>query len=119
MIDIYFRKYFENFPKLLVGYDQVEILHEENIWKIKARLQLFDNTFLWVREIWMENQLKSYSYYWLRIDNSLIMGWDNAPHHTGIKTYPHHRHLKDSIEPSNERSLNDVLSFVKNFLISE
>jgi len=82
---------------------------EENISQLKERLRLFDGTVLWVREVRIEEILKSCSYYWLHPDETAIMGWDNAPHHREIASFPHHRHLGDRIESSNERNLKDVL----------
>jgi len=30
-----------------------------------------------------------------------ILGWDNAPHHPGLESFPHHCHLPDgTVEPS-------------------
>ena len=44
------------------------------------------------------------------------MGWDNAPHHKGVKTFPHHKHIGDRVEDSEERDMRNVLEFIKNFL---
>lgn len=84
--------------------------------KLKAKLKLLDGSILWVREIWIKGKLDSYSYYWLRSDETIIMGWDNAPHHKEIDTFPHHRHIKDEICPSLERNLESVLKFIREFL---
>ncbi|MCF6297942.1 MAG: DUF6516 family protein [Flavobacteriaceae bacterium] len=57
----------------------------------------------------------SYSYYWLRLDNSLIIGWDNAPHHPEIKTSPHHKHIGGKVESSIQTNLEQVLNFIRDF----
>ena len=56
------------------------------------RLILFlqDGTSLRVAEQWRGSVLQRYSYYWLTSANDLRIGWDNAPHHTSISTFPHH-----------------------------
>ena len=39
----------------------------------------------------------------------IIFRYDNATHHKNIKTYPHHKHLKDSVIESYEMNLFDIL----------
>ena len=66
--------------------------------------------------MWIKGAIEAYSYYWLRPDETIIIGWDNAPHHQSVKTFPHHRHIGDRIEESQEREMSQVLKFIKNFL---
>jgi hypothetical protein len=60
------------------------------------------------------SRLKRYSYYWLAVDNTLLIGWDNAPHHKSMTTFPHHKHVSQqtNLQPSQETCLEDVLSVV-------
>ena len=90
---------------------------ESGIVSYKAKLRLKGNSSLRIREIWKENDLLQYSYYWLNSDNQLIIGWDNAPHHKHVKSFPHHRHYKrqDNILESNVRNLSDVLSKIEEY----
>lgn len=48
-------------------------------------------------------------------DNSLILRWDNAPHHPHIKNFPFHLHKEkeEVIEESSEMTLSSVLTFIK------
>jgi len=32
-------------------------------------------------------------------------GWDNAPHHKDIETYPYHKHTKEGVKPLHDPSL--------------
>jgi hypothetical protein len=59
--------------------------------------------------------MEVYSYYWLRPDETMIIGWDNAPHHKNVKTYPHHMHLAGKIKDSDQRNLHDALDFIRLF----
>jgi len=105
----------DDFPDLVAFIEGIEFFQKEAISKLKAKVRLFDGSILWVREIWYNNRLEAYSYYWLRSDETLIMGWDNAPHHKSVETYPHHKHIKDSVEPSTQTNLHAVLSFIQDF----
>jgi len=75
---------------------------------------LKDGTNLRIAEQWQGEILKRYSYYWLTTENKLIIGWDNAPHHTRFETHPHHKHVQQqqNIHASNETCLEEVMNVV-------
>lgn len=85
---------------------------------LRMVLWLHDGTTLRVAERWRmqahKKMLVRYSYYWLDAQNKLKVGWDNAPHHTQITNFPHHKHIgqQDSVEPSQETSLEQVMAIV-------
>ena len=86
-------------------------LDEESI---RLVLDLKDGTNLRVAEQWKGNLLERYSYYWLDKNNKLIIGWDNAPHHTKLDTYPNHKHVgkQNNLQISQETSLVDVMEVI-------
>ncbi|HRG45917.1 MAG TPA: DUF6516 family protein [Leptospiraceae bacterium] len=49
---------------------------------------------------------------------SLILRWDNAPHHPHIGNFPYHLHREkeDAIEESSEMTLSSVLNFIKKII---
>jgi hypothetical protein len=69
---------------------------------LRLMIYLQDGTNLRVTEQWRGTSLERYSYYWLTAENTLKIGWDNAPHHTRIATHPHHKHVdrQRNIQPS-------------------
>jgi len=71
-----------------------------------------DGTNLRITEQWEQTTLKRYSYYWLTADNHLKIGWDNAPHHANLTTFPHHKHIErqDNLVDSLETCLEAVLA---------
>jgi hypothetical protein len=116
MIEATFRKTIEHFSDIIWFVEKLELSEEEGVSKVKAKLKLFDGTALWIRGIWIENKIEAYSYYWLRPDETIIMGWDNAPHHQEIVSFPYHKHIGNKIEPSQQMNINDVLSFIRKYL---
>ncbi len=75
---------------------------------IKMRLRLIDGSSLRIWEKRFKSSLQRYSYYWLdELDNQII-GWDNAPHHSEIDTFPDHKHVGGKPLPSKDE-LIDVL----------
>ena len=81
---------------------------------LRVVLYLKDGTNLRVTEQWIGDTLARYGYYWLTSTNELKVGWDNAPHHTRVTSFPHHRRVgrQDNVEPSHETSLEQVMSIV-------
>ncbi len=81
---------------------------------LRLILYLKDGTNLRITELWEGNTLRRYSYYWLTAENELKMGWDNAPHHTRLQSYPHHKHVErqQNVQASSETRLEDVMQVV-------
>ena len=81
---------------------------------LRVILYLKDGSNLRVTEQWETGQLKQYSYYWLTSDNELKIGWDNAPHHKKLKSFPHHKHVErqDNLQPSTETCLEEVMKVI-------
>jgi len=82
---------------------------------LRVILYLKDGTNLRVTEQWAGKILKRYSYYWLNRANTLKIGWDNAPHHTQLESFPHHKHIhqQKDLQPSTETSLEEVMKFIQ------
>lgn len=80
------------------------------------RLILFfnDGANLRISEQWDGQALKRYSYYWLDRNNELKIGWDNAPHHTKLESFPHHKHVgtQKDLRISTETDLKSVMRII-------
>ncbi|MEW6273562.1 MAG: DUF6516 family protein [Bacillota bacterium] len=93
----------------------VEISETETSYYVKAIFTFIDGSTLRVAEsVKTDKDFLRYSYYWLTSDGNLIIGWDNAPHHKKINTYPYHKHLgtRKKVEPSIERDLLSVMKYI-------
>ncbi len=55
------------------------------------------------------NSKNKYRYHYMGKDNRLIFRYDNASHHKELKSFPHHKHMEDSIIESKEPGLFEVL----------
>ena len=99
--------------------DTVETVQELNVKEryeflhLEASVKLVDGTVLHVSEVWMEESLEKYSYYWLDKENQIITGWDNAPHHENVETFPHHKHEQNEIKPSESMNGAKVLKEIQ------
>jgi hypothetical protein len=58
----------------------------------------------------------AYRYHFQDRGNRLIFRYDNTPHFPGLKTFPNHKHLPDSVIPTNRPSVLEVLDEVNEAL---
>lgn len=85
---------------------------------LKMVMVLRDGSTLRVAERWQHSRLIRYSYYWLTEHDTLRIGWDNAPHHSKVDSFPHHKHLGEQgqIAASSETRLEEVMAAVEDML---
>lgn len=81
---------------------------------LRLILYLEDGTNLRGTEQWHGETLRRYSYYWLTAADDLKIGWDNAPHHTQLENFPHHKHVghQGRLYPSHETCLEEVMAMI-------
>ncbi|WP_084185179.1 toxin-antitoxin system TumE family protein [Desulfonatronum thiodismutans] len=79
---------------------------------LKMRIVFNDQSVLHVRE-YSDERERNYSYHWQDEHGTLIARWDNAPHHSHLTSFPHHRHKDNHVEESFEISLEDVLKRIE------
>jgi hypothetical protein len=81
---------------------------------LRLIVYLNDGTNLRVTEQWHGISVERYSYYWLTAKNELKVGWDNAPHHTRLTTFPHHKHVgtQSNLQPSEQTCLEEIIAIV-------
>jgi hypothetical protein len=81
---------------------------------LRIVLHLKVGSNLRVIEQWSGTQLERHSYYWLTATNKLKIDWDNAPHPTRLKSFPHHKHVgkQEILQPSDETCLEDVMNVI-------
>ena len=105
----------EQFNDIIVETEFLNVTKIRDLIHNKCKVQLIDGSNLRISEEWLEQQLIQYSYYWLDDENKLIIGWDNAPHHTQIATYPHHKHIQQQkeVHESFEHDLKTILEFIR------
>ncbi|MFN2165358.1 MAG: DUF6516 family protein, partial [Anaerolineae bacterium] len=80
--------------------------------QIKAVARLADGSNLHANEVWMAGELLKYAYYQVTASGDVVQGWDNAPHHPDVSTYPHHHHSATGVVASPVRRLVDVLDIL-------
>lgn len=76
-------------------------------YKLKIETRLVNG---WKLHVWEHatSQLQRYAYH-VSKGSKLVIRWDNAPHHRQIRTFPHHKHLKDAILESKEVTIEGIL----------
>ncbi|CUS04088.2 conserved protein of unknown function [Candidatus Promineifilum breve] len=96
------------------------IAHAEGI--VEGRVRFWDGSMLEFVEVLVMRGLIltkiEYAYHYQDKDNRLIFRYDNAPHHPGISTFPHHKHSQQAVEAATPPHIGDVLREIDKFLYS-
>ena len=50
-----------------------------------------------------------YRYHYMDETRNLLFRYDNAPHHAGVDSFPHHKHMPDLVIASQEPDLRAIL----------
>ena len=53
-----------------------------------------------------------YRYHYMNADGTLIFRYDNVPHYPEFATFPHHKHLQDTVMESDQVNLRQVVEEV-------
>ena len=101
--------------KIVKTYAILDFKQGKTFYYLKIRAVLINNSILHIREYISDNE-RIYSYHWQSKDGKLICRWDNAPHYTWLKTFPHHEHVSEKIEESQETDLENILKKIENHI---
>ncbi len=105
----------EEFQHIVTYQEILSERHESRLSDMKVRLVLSDSsTLIYAETVLHRLNKRKYSFQWMNADSTLRIRWDNAPHHSHISTFPHHKHVGDenNIQESPEMSLSAVLSLI-------
>ncbi len=116
-------KYFDGIETALISniiienYDIIRKNISDFDGKIRIRALLKNKDLLDLFEyiVGNSNELitKKYHFHWQNKNAELIMRWDNAPHHKGLKNFPHHIHYNDRIEAFYNEEILNILNIIK------
>ena len=100
-----------NFLPVIKNYTKEEKIYSINKGFIRGEIifkRCYILSFMEFKDV--EKTTKSkYSYHFMSRTNDLIFRYDNCSHHPEILTFPHHKHLPETIEETNEPELLDIL----------
>jgi hypothetical protein len=87
---------------------------------LRIRLRLPDDSFLEISEALVveEGALTwlSYRYHWQDASGRVILRYDNAPHHPEVQSFPHHKHVEETVVASDRPTLPDLLAEIQRLL---
>ncbi|MFQ6089575.1 MAG: DUF6516 family protein [Methanosarcinales archaeon] len=97
--------------KIIENFEIINFVVEEDLQLLNVKCFLVDESVLYIRDVIISSTEK-YSYHWQNGKGKLIVRWDNSPHHK-VKTYPHHKHIKNKIEPSERVTVSSILEYIE------
>ena len=98
--------------KSIKTYTILDLKLGKTFYYIKIRAILINKDILHVRE-YVSTSENMYSYHWQRDSGELVCRWDNAPHYTHLKTFPHHKHALKEVKESVDTTLEDILKRIE------
>lgn len=84
---------------------------------LKGEIVFIDGSELHIKEYFIAIPTLSklaYSYHYQDKNKKLVFRFDNAEHHSEVKTYPNHKHLKDTVLSSKGVSLKEAIDEIIN-----
>ena len=108
----------ESYSKIIKSYKIDKFEQFGDNLRLRASIEFIDSSSLYIRETIINGEKRKYSYHWQTKDEKMIIRWDNAPDWE-VETFPHHKHLKNEIHPSYERTLEQVLKSINKKLDKE
>ncbi len=122
MLDRYLHRLYDTI--ISRGYLEIERLDFDELPQrqgiIEGRLRFPDGSLLDFDEVVIirnEQLVKlRYAYHYQDESGERIFRYDNAPHYPEIFTYPHHKHVGSTIEPSQIPDLSDVLREIEQLI---
>ena len=91
-----------------------------HIGLIEGSIKFMDNSTLHFMEfvdVSKNVERFKYSYHYEDGKNAMVFRYDMAPHFRDIETYPHHKHEKEKVIPSNKSSLKEILHEVERLIL--
>lgn len=61
--------------------------------------------------------IDKYRFHYMNKEGQMIFRYDNAPHHSGIPTFPHHKHSSNNVIQSLMPSIKDILNEITAIII--
>ena len=86
--------------------------NDPNTGSFRIKGSINTDSFIEIFEFLFEGNITKYSYAYIK-SNQLLLRFDNAPHFKNIKTFPHHKHLKNEVLPLNNNQLTEFVKEIK------
>jgi hypothetical protein len=90
---------------------------------LKGRLVIIDLSILEIAIFATESNkilsIEKFRFHYMDRAGRMMFRYDNAPHHSEVASYPHHKHTPDKILPARMPSLKDVLNEISAIIISD
>lgn len=111
------RPRFELSSELITSVPSITHRLEGSVEQFKAEVELIDGSRLHINEVYIRDELCKYAYYRPTPSEEILQGWDNAPHHPEITSFPDHVHQGGAVRASEVRSLDAVLKTLYGLLL--
>ena len=92
-----------------------------NTGYVEGEIMLTDGSLLgffeFLRQTATGFDREKYRYHFMDAHDQLIFRYDNAAHHQGVATFPHHKHLLQGVTESSAPPFQEVLAEVETHVL--
>ena len=78
-----------------------------------GKLLFVDGSMLEFMEYLQEENRLKYRFHLMDKEGTMILRYDNAPHHKDVSSFPHHKHLPGNVAESVDKGIMDVLDEIE------
>ena len=105
------------FGDIVADYTVTEFRRYGAAMSFVAKVNFIDGSVLFIKDYLFIDSKRKYFYHWQDKSGSLLSRWDNAPHHSDLISFPHHRHLENTeVTASTERNLPEIFLVIREAL---
>jgi Family of unknown function (DUF6516) len=98
----------EAYSRIITSWNVQTLDIEPNRYRLVLEIEFVSGLRLFVKDYLFEDGRRKYSYHCQDSARNLVFRYDNAPHWVDIATFPHHKHLPDSVIASSPMTLEKV-----------
>jgi len=90
---------------------------------LRGNLRFIDSTVLEIALFASKSgrgvAVDKYRFQYMGTDGQMIFRYDNAPHHPGTTSFPHHKHSPGRVIPSSMPAIKDLLNEISAIILRE
>jgi hypothetical protein len=116
-----FEKTISSSPIVLSSYIEKHYGPDGTTLYLRGGLRFIDSSILEIALFASESpsgiDVDKYRFQYMSADGQMIFRYDNAPHHPGMTSFPHHKHTSHKAMPSSMPDLKDLLNEISAMIL--
>ncbi len=116
-----FEKAVDSSPIILSSHIEKQFGPSGTSLYIRGNIRFIDSTILEIALFASKSAhgivVDKYRFHYMRAGEQMLFRYDNAPHHPGVASFPHHKHTTVKVIPSSMPALKDLLNEISAMML--